>query len=129
MGLINNPTATLLEHVLGFRDQRHDAMVSNIANATTPGYKSFDLVLSERLDGMKPLAAKTTHPKHMTMDHSSTPLSSRAVFSKDAARLDGNNVSLEKEFMKMSENRMVYSALMELNDRWGALNPMARDLN
>lgn len=128
MSLIENPTKKLVEHVLGFHNRRHDAIASNIGNANTPGYKAFDLVLKERIDGMKPLEPVMTNPRHMSLEGPSDPLGVRAVFSKDPARLDGNNVSLERELMRLLENRTLYQAGMELRDRWAALSKIAREL-
>ena len=51
MGLIDNPLASVLEKVLAYHSRRHDVIASNIANANTPGYTAFDLVLRQRLDG------------------------------------------------------------------------------
>jgi hypothetical protein len=36
-------------------------------------------------------------------------------------------VSLEQEFLKLSENQMLYQVGFELMDKWGNLNPVARD--
>jgi len=110
MPLIDNPTLKLLEHVLGFRDQRHDVIAANIANANTPGYKPFDLVLDNAL---APAGESAAH---------------RAVRVGGAARLDGNSVSLDNEFVKLTENRMMYQAALELYDRWAGLNGIAREI-
>ncbi len=110
MGLIDNPTLKLLEHVLGYRDQRHDLISANIANANTPGYRPFDLVLDQQL------AQPGTLPAH------------QALNVGGAARLDGNSVSLDDEFVKMTENRMMYQAALELYDRWSGLNGIAREI-
>ena len=110
MSLIDNPTLKLLEHVLGYRDQRQDLITANIANANTPGYKPFDLVLDQTL------ATDSESPVH------------RSVRVGGAARLDGNAVSLDDEFVKMTENRMMYQAALELYDRWAGLNGIAREI-
>jgi len=110
MPLIENPTLKLLEHVLGFRDQRHDIIAANIANANTPGYRPFDLVLDQTL---APAGESAAH---------------RPVATGGPARLDGNSVSLDQEFVKLTENRMMYQAALELYDRWGALNGIAREI-
>ena len=52
---------------------------------------------------------------------------SRLQKSRAPAGLDGNNVSLEQEFLKLSENGMLYQVTFELMDKWGGLNPIARE--
>ena len=116
MSLIPNPLSTVLEQVLAFQNGRHNAIASNIANANTPGYRSFDLVLSGYGAGS---AGNAT-----TLE----AIGARLVRSDSPPRLDGNNVSLEDEFVKLMQNRMRYQATFELMDRWGALMPIAREI-
>ncbi len=110
MPMIPDPTSKLIEQVLGFRNLRHDVIASNIANANTPGYKAFDLVLQEQIDKMTPLDR------------------SRLVRSREPARLDGNNVVVDQELQKLLENRTMYDVVMELMDRWGSLKKIAREM-
>ncbi len=127
MGLIDNPLSSALEKVLAHHSLRHDVIASNIANANTPGFTAFDLVLRSRLDQAAPLAVRTTDSRHMTSSQSLEETGSQLQKSRDPAGLDGNNVSLEQEFLKLSENGMLYQVAFELMDKWGGLNPIARD--
>lgn len=127
MGLIDNPLASVLEKVLAYHSQRHDVIASNIANANTPGYTAFDLVLRHRLDQASPLEVRTSDPRHMTSSEGTDETGSTLVKSRNPAGLDANNVSLEQEFLKLSENQMLYQVGFELMDKWGNLNPIARD--
>ena len=128
MPLIADPLGTLLKQVLAFRNLRHDTIASNIANANTPGYKAFDVVLREQVNGMKPLEPTKSHSRHMSMDAADGSQGVRVVRSREPARLDGNNVSLDQELAKLMENRAMYQVGMELLDRWGNLKPVARDV-
>ncbi len=127
MGLIDNPLASVLEKVLAYHSRRHDVIASNIANANTPGYTAFDLVLRQRLDQASPLEIRTSDPRHMTSSEGTNETGSTLVKSRNPAGLDANNVSLEQEFLKLSENQMLYQVGFELMDKWGNLNPVARD--
>ncbi len=127
MGLIDNPLSSILEKVLAHHSLRHDVIASNIANANTPGYTAFDLVLRSRLDQATPLAVRTTDSRHMTSSEQLDETSSQLQRSRDPAGLDGNNVSIEREFLKLSENGMLYQVAFELMDKWGGLNQPARD--
>ena len=42
-------TLRLAEKSLDLRSRRHDLIVSDLANADTPGYKAFDLMVEESL--------------------------------------------------------------------------------
>jgi flagellar basal-body rod protein FlgB len=127
MPLIENPTIDRLKRVLEFHNKRHDVLTSNIANASTPGYRAFDLVLKKELDAGKPLEPKRTDPRHQTLNAKLSRIPAELERSDAPGRLDGNNVSLEQEFLRMVENRTRYEAGMELLDRWSALNRLARE--
>jgi len=127
MPLIEDSTSKLIEQVLGFRNLRHDVITANVANANTPGYKAFDLILQKRMDGMA-LEPTRTNARHLTQEESPRLKGTRLVPSPAPARLDGNNVSLDQEFGKLLENRMLYEAGMELMDRWGSLKKVAREV-
>ncbi len=79
---------------------RQMATVGNLANQDTPGYKtkevSFDSALAERL-----LPVNSTHPRHaLAAGTAGVPLTE--VQGLDERR-DGNNVSIDREFMQMNQ--------------------------
>jgi flagellar basal-body rod protein FlgB len=127
MPLIPNPTSSLIEHVLRFRNQRHDVLASNIANASTPGYRGFELVLGEQL-GSSGVGLQRSSSRHMSGGESSLPATGDAQMSRDRARLDGNNVSLDAEFMKLTENRLIYQTAFELYEGMNGLSRIAREI-
>jgi flagellar basal-body rod protein FlgB len=114
--------------VLQYRDQRHDVIAANIANANTPGYRAFDLVLSDALGGGAPLALTRTDPRHIAPEGRSTSFGGQTVASNAPPRLDGNNVSLDSEFIKLTENRIMYQTAFELHDKLKSLSRAAREL-
>jgi flagellar basal-body rod protein FlgB len=130
MPLISNPTTKLLEYVLSYRNQRHDVIAANIANANTPGYRAFDLVLDEAAGtASNAVLPRRTDPRHFGA--SSTQETSgnvRSLASDAEPRLDGNNVSLEDELLKLLENRTLYQTTFELRDRVANLTALAREV-
>ena len=64
MPLIENPTSDVLKRVTSFHNVRQATIASNIANANTPGYRAFDLILSDRVNAGR-LEPKRTNPRHM----------------------------------------------------------------
>jgi flagellar basal-body rod protein FlgB len=128
MPLIDNPTAARLERVLAYHNERHDVLASNVANASTPGYRGFDLVLRKELDAGGSLEPRRSDPRHQSLDQKLSRIPAELERSNAPARLDGNNVSLEQEFLRMLENRVRYETGMELLDRWKALGRIAREV-
>lgn len=128
MPLIENPLKQMLEQVLLYHNQRHDIIATNIANASTPGYSAFDVILDRQVSGASSIAMKQNHPAHLSPSAALEEVGGQLERSRDAARLDGNNVSLDKEFMKLTENRVMYQVVFELFDRWGDLNRVAREI-
>jgi len=86
-----------LEQYMNVVSLRQKLVVSNIANADTPGYKTQDLdfqsSLQEAMDGSSP------QPKEVT----SLPTKS-----------DGNNVDLDREARLLAENAMRFSVASNL---------------
>ena len=121
MPLIQDPTSKLIEQVLGFRNLRHDVIASNIANANTPGYRAFDVMLSDRVSAGR-LEPRKTNPLHMALDGQLDRIGAEIERSRRPAGLDGNNVSMEEETLRMTHNRLMYSAAVELYERWGTLS-------
>jgi flagellar basal-body rod protein FlgB len=128
MTAIPNPLTRLLEQVLLYQDERQRVISSNLANYNTPGYRAFELELQSSLDRQEMLALRASSAQHMAEDSRLAAMGARLVRSDDQPRLDGNNVSLEDEFVKLTDNRMRYQALFELMDRWTGLMPIAREI-
>jgi flagellar basal-body rod protein FlgB len=115
MALDNIPLFATLKSRLGYLTQRERLVSENVANSDTPGYMPRDLkpftLPSETGPGVK-LAATTTSVRHISSDGGAGhPAAFAAVTSPDGeAKLDGNQVVLEEEMMKMQEARMNYDA-------------------
>ncbi len=127
MPLIENPTSDVLKRVTSFHNVRQATIASNIANANTPGYRAFDLILSDRVSAGR-LEPKRTNPRHMVLDGQLDRIGAAVERSRRPAGLDGNNVSIEQEMLKMTHNRMMYTAAVELFERWGTLSQLAREI-
>lgn len=86
--------------------KRHKVILSNIANADTPNYRTKDVAFSLVEDGK----LKTTHPRHIK------PKTSEdfRVFEVRKRLLgnDLNDVSVEEEMAKLSQNRIAYEVYM-----------------
>jgi flagellar basal-body rod protein FlgB len=118
----------LKEHIsfqasaLSLRERRNTMLASNIANASTPGYKARDMDFEREMSrqvGESPVS--TTKARH---------LDSLAGTGGDAVQyrqplnpsLDGNTVELSVEQMEFSENTLRYmTTLTFLNRRISGL--------
>jgi flagellar basal-body rod protein FlgB len=127
MALIDNPTTALLERALAFRELRHQLITSNIANASTPGYRAFDAVLRDAIEDA-PLAPRQTQPGHQSASADLDRVGAELERSDAPARLDGNNVSLDSELLRLLENRTTYQAAFELLDRLKGQERLAREV-
>ncbi len=119
----------LVEKSLNLRARRHELIVSNIANADTPHYKSFDIVIDEELKkaGSDParLPLETTHSSHMRST-AGNGFDQVTIHTKESDGLslrgDGNTVDMDREMVNLSENSIIYRASSQIMSRmFGAL--------
>lgn len=95
-----------LEQLIHFTSMRHGVLTSNIANADTPNYKAKDMNFKQALDAEMEL--RTTDTKHIkTTDNG---MSNEIKIETSNTWADGNNVELDTEVAKMTENAMLFQA-------------------
>lgn len=105
-----------LHKALDISFKRGEAIVSNIANAETPGYKAIDLEFGNELkrafDSQAGQDLKVTNSKHM--DVSSNSGARLVPDYSGATKADGNNVDLDIMMtrMQMNQGRFVDAAGM-----------------
>ncbi|HMK49940.1 MAG TPA: flagellar basal body rod protein FlgB [Thermodesulfovibrionales bacterium] len=99
-----------LEQLIHFTGMRHGVLTSNIANADTPNYKAKDMNFTQALDAE--LDLKTTGPGHIgnSVEGSQGQISAEASASWE----DGNNVEVDMEVAKMTENAMLFQTAVSL---------------
>jgi flagellar basal-body rod protein FlgB len=120
MTLDEIPLFAMLKSKLSYTNERQRLIAQNIANADTPDYAPMDLKpfsFQQALNGARGantgagsggLEMQRSDPRHMTSRRASAG-PAKAVTSPDTeARLDGNQVVLEDQMMKMSEARGDY---------------------
>jgi flagellar basal-body rod protein FlgB len=90
--------------------QRQSLISENIANASTPGYKAKDIASFEDvMDSSGAMSMAVTNPRHMQAN-GDAPGSARTVEANESEVLQsGNNVSLEKEFLKSADVTRQYT--------------------
>jgi len=130
MTISNDRTLQLLEKGLDALSARQQAISNNIANVETPNYKAVDVAFERSLrqalsDNRKMLAIKRTNERHLTPPgrvdrlEDVTPQEFRRTGT--SMRLDGNNVDIETEMVRLAETAMRYQSFTTLASRKLAL--------
>lgn len=119
MNLAEIPLFAMLKGRLGHLNQRQQVIAENVANASTPGYVARDLKPftfqgeMNAAGALQPVAPSVTRPGHMAGKGpvpGAAPQWKRVDSPDSETTLDGNQVVLEEEMMKMTEARMNYEA-------------------
>lgn len=119
--LLFDQTLTTAARALNLRARRHELIISNLANADTPGYKAFDLEMDEAIAAQAGKGPKAplaqTHPAHIPVgaprnDH----LRPYLVRSDDPTNMrgDGNTVNMEREMANLAENQLMYKVSAQI---------------
>ncbi len=119
MSLIESVDLTILEKFLDESIKKHSVIASNIANANTPNYKAKELDFEKAFkkalgEGDDEISLRTTDPEHISDSNSLENLSTEVEISSAPARADGNNVNLEREMVKLTENNISYNLGIQL---------------
>lgn len=106
---------TMLENLLKVSQFRQKVLSSNIANADTPGYRSKDIAdFKNLLSGeSNKLQIATTNPMHIT-PKTDIPDVSHVKVQEIEPWADSNNVEMDIEVSKMTENSLMYETGVRL---------------
>ncbi|MDQ6996646.1 MAG: flagellar basal body rod protein FlgB [Mariprofundus sp.] len=107
-----------LEASMVARERMQNASSSNIANAETPNFladtRSFADFLAEQQTTARTGKVITTNRMHFS-DISSGRQLSQSLFKQNIAqKMDGNNVDIQQEMARMSENQLMHELSMRL---------------
>jgi len=105
MDVRSTPLLSALTERLKHLSARTGVIAENIANADTPGFVARDLKASPARHATSTL--KTSDPRHIQASSASGSIRPEAAPDGDAA-INGNQVSIETQMMKLSETRMDY---------------------
>lgn len=101
----------ILENLLRATSLRHGVIASNIANVDTPDYKAKDLTFDQMFND-ELIELKTTSPQHIkNMD---LGLSEEVRTESGQQWVDKNNVELDMEVAKMTENALLFQATLHM---------------
>lgn len=106
-------TFGLLENLIGATNERHKVLASNIANADTPHYKARDIEF-KKLFKHEVMDLDTTHNKHIRSVYDKQELKDMIQVESNPFWHDLNNVEIDKEVAKITENSILYQTAVKL---------------
>ncbi len=115
----------VLELAIDFTGQRHLVIANNIANVSTPKYKTLDLPVGQFQEALGRAVADMESSRVRLLKFEGTQnvkigagskLTPRVVESKETGMLrhNENNVSIELEMVKLAKNTGLHNALKEV---------------
>ena len=119
MGLDDIPLFAMLKDKLGYVNARQRLISQNVANADTPGYAPRDLKAFSFAAMTKAAAASgasglaRTDPAHMSGALVASTGAKDAALPDSEVRLDGNQVVLEEQMMKLTQARIDYESAID----------------
>jgi len=108
----------LLQKGLSASWTRNAVIRNNIANVETPNFKAsdveFETIMAQALSGSG-FQGRRTHPRHINIGSGNLqPVNARIVQRQGTSmRMDGNNVDIEAENVKLAQNSLYFNALVE----------------
>lgn len=123
---LTTPGIELASKSLNIVAESTSQVSANIANISSPGYKAFEFkdfesTLAETLKTKEEGGLGKTNPRHFPITDLNR-IQQTPVQSDETAGIDGNNVNLDKESVKLAENQIKYSAYSTIvNNELGSL--------
>lgn len=119
MNWLDSVPVNLLNKDLDGLWQRQQAISDNIANVETPGYKSKSVSFEDQLQQQISASDGTTRDTVQRIQNTGTVTTAS---TDESARLDGNNVDVEKENTELARTQINYLySLRELSDYFSRL--------
>jgi len=112
------PLLSMLKDRLSYLNQRQKLIAQNVANSDTPGFAPQDLKpfalasqMTQQALQLAPVSTALTDPAHIAGTGVAAPSPWGPQAAPDSeTRVDGNQVVLEEEMLKMNDSRMNYEA-------------------
>lgn len=102
----------LLEKFLDISSLKHKLISGNIANVSTPGFKSSDVdfhgELRKAVGSKNRVRVTLTHPAHI-QSHRSSGSSPEILVNKSKESNGINNVNIDKEMANLAQNQIYYN--------------------
>ncbi len=107
------PSLSMLENYLKLTTVREQAISANMANVDTPGYRTHDINFEGELN--RAMTRVSSQPEDGAQSAQLSPVVQEVPGLME--RPDGNNVSLDREGLLMSETQLQYAIGVQLIKR------------
>lgn len=121
--IFNAPSMHYLSRGIEAASLRQGVIANNIANVNTPEFKKSEVLFEDMLaqelrgpskdkDGKLKLAR--THGKHIGAPKAEKPFRAEPIVklrTETTMRTDGNNVDIDEEMARLSQNQLYYQAM------------------
>jgi flagellar basal-body rod protein FlgB len=115
------PTIEIATRAMDLRARKHELILSNVANADTPGYKAFDIMVEEALAQQRSQGRKQglqrTHHAHLPAGGrtgSSPEPRILELSTQVTLRGDGNTVDMDREMSNLAANQLHYKTSAQI---------------
>ena len=123
--LFDSTSMNVITNALAASRLTHEVIAHNLANVDTPGFKRTEVLFADRLaaalkarDAARDeLAGTTTNARHIPIGDVPRPedvTPGVVVRAETSLRPDGNNVDLDAEMVRLSENTELYASLAQI---------------
>lgn len=120
MDFNNLPVMQMMTRKMSWLSKRTDLLAENVANADMPGYGARDLKpvsfreLVRASESMATAAPRVTNAHHLAGTMPIRAFGDEEKPDLFEATLDGNNVSLEQQLVKINESQISYQMTINL---------------
>ncbi len=117
--VVGGTTVAVLEEVMQFAQARHEVLAGNIANLSTPGYRTRDLSVAHFQEELREAIASQSSYQRRPIDgiwksDPGDPLREVSESMKTILFHDGSDVGLEQQVTEITKNRMMHNLAVSL---------------
>jgi len=123
--MFDSTAMRVLSQALSAAGLNHQVITHNLANVDTPGFKRSEVLFQSRLAAAlaeqenqgEVLQGARTDARHLAIGAPADPgavAPEVVVRAETTLRPDGNNVDLDAEMVKLSENTLMYQTMAQL---------------
>lgn len=122
MDLLSSNIQLMMEKSIGFLWTKQGAILDNISNVETPGYKTKYVTFEEMLRSRLQAAAGGGASQSAIRDALNSTVAETHVAAGESTRMDGNGVNLTEQGVELARNSyQVQYAMRAISDDFGIL--------
>ncbi len=118
-------TLSFLEKSLDLRTRKQRVLATDIANADTPNFQAFDVMVEDALKKVRhaqtgdDFQLVTTNRRHLSLDEAPfpEPVVRTLPVEPYSLKTDGNTVDVDREMGNLAKNQIMYNTSVEVISR------------